>query len=149
MKTVVYPGTFNPWHQGHDEVLAVALKLFDKIIIAVGQNPYKPLNDADIKKIRSDAMNTVDPETDYPRVSVTFFDGLFVDFIDRLKGEGTEVNAVIRGMRNTTDFESERTQQYWNEDLGLYIPTMYVIANRYTTHISSSAIRAVEKAKGK
>lgn len=147
MKTVVYPGTFNPWHEGHDEVLAAAMKLFDKVIIAVGQNPDKPLNSADIKKIQSDAMNTVDPETDYSRVSVTFFDGLLADFIGRLNEEGTEVDAVIRGMRNAADFEAEKNQQYHNEDLGLWIPTIYLVASRDTVHISSSAIRAIEKAR--
>ena len=57
--------------------------------------------------------------------------------------------AIIKGLRNSADFEYEKIQQYWNEDLGMKIPTIYIISNRNLTHISSSAIRAIEKIRGK
>jgi pantetheine-phosphate adenylyltransferase len=134
MKIAVYPGSFNPWHKGHEDILAKALLVFDKVVIAQGINPDKNFHDVNIpSKLYG---------THGPRIQLAKFRGLLADFI---KNEsGFEFVAVIRGLRNGQDFEFERTQQYWNEDLGLQIPTVYFIADRELTHISSSAIRAVE-----
>ncbi len=68
--------------------------------------------------------------------------GLLVDFV-----KDVGASAVIRGIRNGQDLEYERTQQYWNEDLGIRVPTVCFITDRKLVHISSSAIRAVEKVK--
>ena len=58
-----------------------------------------------------------------------------------------DISAVIRGLRDANDFEFEKKQQYWNEDLGILIPTLYIICDRKLSHISSSAIRQIEKFK--
>lgn len=153
MKVAIYPGTFNPWHEGHDDVLQAAMAIFDRVIIARGVNPDKSsVFDTSIiamDQLRSRAMDTVDPETDYHRVKVVNFDGLLVDFIGRLNKEGTRVTAVVRGLRNFQDFEAEKTQQYWNQSLGLSVPTLYLIADAEKVHISSSALRAIEKMRKK
>lgn len=132
----IYAGSFNPWHEGHDQVLSKALKVFDQVIVAVGVNPEK--NADGLKAIASI------PEyfEDDPRIAVVPFGDLLVDVVKRMNAD-----VVIRGLRNTQDFEQEKIQQYWNEDLGLEVPVVYIIADRKLVHISSSAIRAVEKAK--
>lgn len=132
MKTAIFPGSFNPWHEGHQEVLNKALQIFDKVIIAQGYNPEKcpPI--------------TLESIFNSSQISYRQYSGLLVDFINR---QPELINAVIKGLRNSQDLEYEKIQQYWNEDLGINIPTFYIISDRNLTHISSSAIRATEQFK--
>lgn len=136
MRIAVYPGSFNPWHEGHYDILKKALKVFDRVIIAVGENPDKPLTQA-----AAIANISNEFESD-KRIAVVPFSGLLVDFVKEVGA-----TAIVRGIRNGVDLEYERTQQYWNEDLGIKIPTVCFITDRKLTHISSSVIRAVEKVK--
>jgi pantetheine-phosphate adenylyltransferase len=138
MRSVVYPGTFNPIHEGHLEIITKLSDMFDRVIVAVGINPDKEgvLSVTQVQKTLQD----------YPRnVVVGSFKGLLVDYVNSLKSDN--IVAVARGLRNNQDFEFEKTQQYWNEDLGLLISTIYVIASRDKIHISSSAIRMINKIK--
>lgn len=139
MRTAIYPGSFNPWHQGHEDILKKALQVFDKVIIAKGFNPEKDTLDSCVKasEIIKEVQQTYQDKVDY-----AMFSCLLVDYVDEL-----DVVAVIRGLRNGHDLQYEMNQQYWNEDLGLKIPTVYFICDRSLSHISSSAIRAVEKFK--
>jgi phosphopantetheine adenylyltransferase len=80
------------------------------------------------------------------RVHFVRYQGLMVDAIKAWDmGHKDKVTAVVRGLRNGQDLESERVQQYWNEDLGLTVPTMFILSSRELVHISSSAIRNVQK----
>lgn len=139
MKIGIYTGSFNPFHEGHQNVLERALKLFDKVIIAVGVNHLKKETTIEDKYI-----NELD--RDY-RVSVLYFSGLLVDYIKKLEKNGTKCDAVIRGLRNSEDFQYEKTQQYYNEDLGIELPTVYFISDRSVQHISSSGLRQIERIK--
>src|SRR5206468_10307799 len=137
MKIGIYPGSFNPWHEGHADIVTKALKVFDKVLIAQGVNPEKPFGSDNIPSKQT-----------YGRfgnkVIVSKFSGLLSDFI---RTTDIEIAAIIRGLRNSSDFEFEKTQQYWNEVLVVDVPTVYFISDRKLTHISSSAIRMVEKLK--
>lgn len=133
MKIAVFPGSFNPFHEGHSEVVEKALAIFDKVIIAQGVNPEKSFSDVKIPSIET-----------YGRfgnkVQVAKFKGSLPDFV-----ESQGAHAVIRGLRNAQDLEAETVQQYWFEDLGLKVPIFYVICGLDKRHISSSALRAVAK----
>ena len=132
-KVGLYTGSFNPWHDGHYDVLKKALQVFDLVIIAVGVNPEKEPGLPHLTRIPQEIQED-------RRVNVILFHDMVVDVIDRWKP-----TAIIRGLRNGQDLEYERTQQYWNEDLGCKIPTVYFVSDRKLVHISSSAIRAVRK----
>jgi pantetheine-phosphate adenylyltransferase len=135
VKIAVYPGSFNPWHEGHSEVLEKALLVFDHVVVLQGYNPDKnkpaPLI---LPRRLTDKHST--------RISTDSFNTLLVEYL-----ENKSINAIVKGLRNGMDFEYEKTQQYWNEDLRVKTPVFYVIASRGRAHISSSAIRSIERFK--
>lgn len=144
MKIAIYPGSFNPWHEGHTDVLLKALKIADTVYVAIGVNPDKESFDDSSNRIIAieRAIEKAIGKGPAYRVEVHLFSGLLANYVNKYSGD-----AVIRGLRNGQDFEFEKIQQYWNEDLGIKVPTLYVITDRKLSHISSSAIRAVKKIK--
>lgn len=135
-----YPGTFNPWHQGHKDVLDKALKIFDVVIIAHGINADKTVDYYDVP------MHELVNEYGDSILFYTF-QGLLVDALNDLARDGYNVTGVVRGLRNGNDLQYEMNQQYWNEDLGLTIPIVYFITDKALAHISSSAIRGINRVK--
>jgi pantetheine-phosphate adenylyltransferase len=140
MRVAIYPGSFNPWHKGHEEILNKSLLLFDKVIIGIGNNPEKNFNNPHNNNPIFRIPEHVRYNDQY--VDVQTYDGLLPDFAKHV-----DAVAIIRGLRDGKDLDAEKTQQYWCEDLGLTIPIVYFICDRTLVHISSSAIRAVEKFK--
>ena len=134
MSLAIYPGSFNPWHKGHKDILEKALKCFDEVMIVILDNPDKSNPLASRVHIESDIINNI------KNCKVRCFSGLLVDFVKKVKAD-----AVIRGLRNGHDLQYEMNQQYWNEDLGLEVPVVYFICDRTLSHISSSACRAMYK----
>ena len=137
--TALFPGSFDPFTEGHLNILKRALTMFDEVVIAVGVNQDKPgLFDMDQ---RIDIIRQV--TKDMPGVSVLKYDGLTVD-ICRQKG----IVHIVRGVRNMLDFESERSIADANRRLAPEIETIIIPTAQEFAHISSSAVRDILRHKG-
>jgi len=124
----VFAGSFNPFHKGHYNVLKKAERLFDKVIIAFGKNPDKKDRTWPIPNVIS-----FHQQEEYT--------GLLTDFIDSL---GYDVT-VVRGLRNSTDFQYEQNQYRYIQELKPDIKIVNVFCDKEFEHISSSGIRTLEK----
>lgn len=127
-KIGLFPGSFNPFHKGHYSVLQKAEKLFDKVIIAFGKNPDK---DGRYYSVPKTIMNR----------QLTEYHGLLTDHVDSL---GYDVT-VVRGLRNSTDFQYEQNQYRYIQELKPGIRIINVFCDKEFEHISSSGIRTLEK----
>jgi pantetheine-phosphate adenylyltransferase len=124
----VFAGSFNPFHKGHYNVLQKAEKIFDKVIIAFGRNPEK---DGRSYPIPNSVRNR----------QIEEYNGLLTDFIGSL---GHDV-IVIRGLRNSTDFQYEQNQYRYIQELMPGIKIVNIFCDKEFEHISSSGIRTLEK----
>ncbi len=127
-KIAVYAGSFNPFHVGHYNVLEKAERIFDKVIIARGVNPDK---NNDFVELPSKIQNR----------QIVQYSGLLTDFINEL---GYDVT-LIRGLRNSDDLKYEMTQYQFLQDLDPKINVVSIFCDKQYEHISSSAIRNLQK----
>lgn len=127
-KIAVFAGSFSPFHKGHYNVLQKAENIFDKVIIAFGQNPEKQAQGYKI------------PQTIRDR-QIERYEGLLTDFVQTL---GHEV-VIIRGLRNSTDFQYEQNQYRYIQELMPDIRIVNIFCDKEFEHISSSGIRTLEK----
>ena len=138
MKTCVFAGSFDPHTTGHQNVIEKALKIFDKITVAVMDNTQK--NCLFTKEERLSLLKEL-YEGD-GCVNVISFDGAAVDI---LKLENTPF--YIRGVRDAIDFEYENRDRFASEKLMPEMITVYIPAEQDETHISSSLVRNSVKFK--
>lgn len=133
-KTCVYPGTFDPFHNGHLDIVKRALKIFETVIIAVAENPRKkPM--FTLEERLNMIKNSLKEYED--RVMVEGFDTLLVDFMKK-----HDTNIVIRGVRLFTDFEYELQIAMTNFNLDK-VETFFMMPSQELIHISSSIVKDV------
>ncbi len=134
-RIALYPGSFDPFTLGHLSIAERALKLFDRLVIAIGYNiakkPHGPGEE------RLEAIRSCFPSE--PRVEVARYDGLTVDFARKIGA-----CAIVRGIRGAADFEYEKTLADVNRDLDPEIETVFLPALPQLAHISSSAVRELQ-----
>lgn len=130
-KVAVYPGSFDPITNGHLDILARALKIFDEVVILVAINPNKKgLFDVNEK------INLIKEATKYIKgVKVAKTDGLSIDYAKKIKAK-----ALIRGLRAVSDFEYEFALSASNEYINKDIEMLFFMAHKETSFISSSSI---------
>ena len=141
-KKAIYPGSFNPWTVGHEDVLKQALRIFEHVTIARGINPSKLKSSKELQSLETGFWAEMKSVQDHylDRISLRVFNTLLVQEA-HLFGD----HAVVRGLRNEEDFDHEKIQKYYNEDLGLHVPFVYFIADRTVAHISSTGMRAIQE----
>jgi len=139
----IFPGSFNPFHKGHLDILMQAIEQFDKVIIAVGTNPDK--KKGSINRVETIKLQLKDFYNLEGRVKVEEFSGFLVDYVHKkeLVPHFTSVS-IIRGLRNASDLEFETTQARVIQDQKPDVKTVFFLTNRGFEHVSSSMIRALE-----
>lgn len=130
-KIAVFPGSFDPFTIGHKAVVDSALPIFDKIIIAIGVNAEKKNNE----KLEKRVQVISDLFADNPKISVETYSTLTVDFCKK-----NNAQFLVRGLRNTTDFEYEKSIAQTNKQLS-GIETVFFVTPPEFEHISSSIVR--------
>ena len=131
-RVAIFPGSFDPFTRGHEAVVDEALRLFDRVIIAIGHNPAKRgLLSAESRKRLIEKVYA-----DNSRVEVTLYTSLTGDEARRLGAK-----TMIRSVRNAADFDYERTMDHANRHIFPELRTIVVIAPAEVEHISSSLVR--------
>ncbi len=140
MKTALYPGTFDPITNGHYDIIERALKLFDKVVVAVAHNkekkPMFPL-ECRIEMVKLACAHLAN-------VEVVGFENLTVELAKEL-----DAPILIRGLRAVSDFEYELQLGYLNRSLNHDIETIYLMPRLSNAFVSSSSVRALLKYNAK
>lgn len=136
MKIAIFPGTFDPFTRGHEDIARRGAKMFDYLIIGIGHNSQKkryfPV-ELMIEKI-SEALS------DLPNVSVKAYDLLTAEFARK-----NQATYILRGLRNTTDFEYENSIAQANKQIYPELETVFLITSPPYAHISSTITREIYK----
>lgn len=133
-KIAVFPGSFDPFTVGHEEIVRRGLKIFDKIIIAVGINAVKKeFLDVDTRIAIIEKVFR-----DVEEVSVMSYSGLTVDFCEQ-----QNAGFIIRGLRTAADFEYERAVGQINKAMDSNVETVFLLTSPEHTFISSTIVRDI------
>ena len=134
MKTVVYPGSFDPCTNGHLDVIARASKLFDRVVVAVLINHAKePLFHVDERVAMLEQAVAA-----YPNVEVSSFSGLLVDFMRK-----ENATVIIKGIRAMSDFEYEFQMALANKKLYDGAETIFLTTCTENMYLSSSVVKQI------
>jgi pantetheine-phosphate adenylyltransferase len=139
MRIAVYPGSFDPITLGHLDVLHRASGIFDRVVIAVLENPAKtPLFSVGerIEMIRGSIDGT-------PNIDVDSFDGLTVEYAQRVGA-----SSIVKGLRAVSDFESEFQQALFNRKLAPDVTTVFLMTSFANVFLSSSLVKEVARMGG-
>jgi pantetheine-phosphate adenylyltransferase len=139
MKIAVFPGSFDPITNGHVRIVERALPLFDKVIVAVGINSSKQ------------ALFTLEQRLEWlravfahlPGVEIGFFEGLTAHYCNAIGAR-----YLLRGIRNASDFDYEKTISQLNQIVGNNLETVFLISEPGQSHISSTIVREIIKGNG-
>src|SRR6187399_1398411 len=135
----VFPGSFDPITTGHIDLIKRSLPLFDEIIVAIGINSQKQA----LFELERRKKWIEDAFAGESRVKVETFEGLTVHFCKKVNAK-----FIIRGLRNASDFDYEKTISQLNHIVGEQVETVFLISRPEFSHISSTIVREIIKGKG-
>jgi pantetheine-phosphate adenylyltransferase len=139
-RVALFPGSFDPFTKGHEDIVLRGLNLFDEIIIAIGYNStksnrYFPI-ELMVEKIKGTFKN-------HPQINVQTYAELTAEFARK-----HNARYLLRGLRNTTDFEYENSIAQINRNLNVELESVFLITSPKFAPINSSIIREVHRYKG-
>lgn len=139
MRTAIYPGSFDPFTNGHLDVVQRAAKLFDRVIVAVASNESKhPLftKEERVALVQKAVVKL-------PNVEADAFDGLLVEYVASKKAR-----AIVRGLRAVSDFEFEFQLALMNRKLDENIETIFMMPKDTYTFLSSRIVKEIARLGG-
>ena len=139
MKTIVYPGTFDPITNGHIDLIERASKLFDKIIVSIASSKKK----SPLFTIEERISLATECLSHLPNVEIKGFDYLLVNFVKDCDGD-----AVMRGLRAVSDFEYEFQLANMNRALSPDVESIFLTPAEKFSYISSSLLREISSLQG-
>lgn len=138
-RKAVFPGSFDPITTGHVDLVKRALPLFDEIIVAIGVNSQKQTLFS-VEERKRWIEKVFEGES---RVTVDIFEGLTVHFCKKV-----DAHYLLRGLRNASDFDYEKTISQLNHIVGEDVETLFLISRPEFSHISSTIVREIIKGGG-
>ena len=139
-RIAIFPGSFDPFTKGHEDIVLRGLDIFDEIIIAIGHNTKKSTRYFAIDKMTRYIEKAFDKNS---RVRVMVYNELTADLAQRYDAE-----FLLRGLRNTTDFEYENSISQMNRHLNPKLESVFLITSPQYAAISSTIIREVHRYGG-
>lgn len=135
----VYPGTFDPITRGHVDLVERASRLFDRIIVAVADNPAKEATFTLTERVEMTTVVTAELEN----VQVLSFDTLLVEFVNQ-----HQASVILRGLRAVSDFEYEFQLAGMNRKLSPQTETLFLTPADQYSYISSSLVKEIARLGG-
>lgn len=140
MAVALYPGSFDPLHNGHLAIIETAASIFEKVIVSVGHNPEKPSGYFDVEE----RMAIIEGTTGgLANVSVSSFTGLVTDAVADQRAD-----CLLKGVRSNTDVDAEMLQAKMNAATGNDVPTVFLPGIGSNSLVSSRYIREIAGAGG-
>lgn len=138
MKRAVFPGSFDPFTLGHEDIIRRALPLFDEIVVAVGVNTDKKY----MFSLERRKFFVNECYGNHPKIKINTYQGLTTDYCKQVNAD-----FILRGLRNPADFEFEKAIAETNRNLS-GIETVFLLTSAKTAFISSSIVRDVYRHGG-
>jgi pantetheine-phosphate adenylyltransferase len=135
----IYPGSFDPFTNGHMDIVLRGLEIFDTVVVAVACNGEK----SSLFSIDERVAMISRLMADNPRIQVDAFDGLLVDYVVK-----KEARVILRGLRAVTDFEFEFQLAQMNHSICQQVETLFMMTAPECAYLSSSIIKEVGKLGG-
>jgi pantetheine-phosphate adenylyltransferase len=139
MKIAVFPGSFDPITIGHVEIVKRALPLFDTVIVAVGINESKQ----SLFSLEQRLAWLKEVFEGHSNIQIAHFEGLTAHFCAQVGAK-----YLLRGLRNASDFDYEKTISQLNQIIGQQLDTVFLISQPEYSHISSTIVREIIKGGG-
>jgi len=139
-KIALFPGSFDPFTKGHEDIVLRGLKIFDEIIIAIGYNSKKSSRYFDLEYMQERISTAF---ANYSNIKVVVFSELTAEYARK-----NNAQYLLRGLRNTTDFEYENSIAQVNRYLNAELESVFLITSPEYASISSTIIREVHKYQG-
>ncbi|MBS1680714.1 MAG: pantetheine-phosphate adenylyltransferase [Bacteroidetes bacterium] len=139
-RVALFPGSFDPFTKGHEDIVLRGLKLFDEIIISIGYNSGKSQRYFPIETMITKIRETF---KSYPQIRVETYAELTASYAQK-----NGAKYLLRGLRNTTDFEYENSIAQVNRHLNNELESVFLITSPQFASISSSIIREVHRYRG-
>ena len=136
MKRAIYTGSFDPVTYGHLDVISRASNMVDELIVAVLKNSSK----SPLFSIEERVRMLEEVTKDIPNVCVTSFEGLTIDFADKM-----DAHIIVRGLRAITDFEYELQMAQTNRIVNPKVDTMFLVTSEEYSYLSSTVLKEIDR----